>query len=142
MDSTPLKHVYLADDDEDDRLLFSDAVESIIDDCEVTTFVDGERLIKQLDKHPEVIPFIIFLDINMPLMNGFECLQLIRSKPRYKDVPVVMYSTSSSQADIARSRELGANLYVQKPYNYEVMKLLMQQIFQTDWTKEVTQFVR
>lgn len=142
MDTTPLKYVYLADDDEDDRLLFSDAVESIIDDCEVATFVDGEKLIRHLKSNPDVIPFLMFIDINMPRMNGFECLETIRNMPQYKDVPVIMYSTSSSQADIARSRELGANLYVQKPYNYEVMKVLMQQIFETDWTKEAPPFVR
>lgn len=142
MDTTPLKYVYLADDDEDDRLLFSDAVESIFDDCEVATFVDGERLIRHLKSNPDIVPFIMFIDINMPRMNGFECLEAIKSMPLCKDVPVIMYSTSSSQADIARSRELGANLYVQKPYNYEVMKVLMQQIFDTDWTKEAPPFVR
>lgn len=142
METTPLKIVYLADDDEDDRLLFSDAVESIIDDSEVTTFVDGEKLIRHLKTNPDVIPFIFFIDINMPRMDGFQCLKTIKEMPQYKDVPVVMYSTSSSQADIARSRELGASLYVQKPYNYEVMKVLMQQIFETDWSKDAPPFVR
>jgi CheY-like chemotaxis protein len=142
MEITPRKIVYLADDDEDDRLLFSDAVESIIDECEVTTFVDGEKLIRHLKANPNVIPYIIFIDINMPRMDGFECLKAIKSMDSFKDVPVIMYSTSSSQADIARSRELGANLYVQKPYNYEVMKVLMQQIFETDWSKEAPPFVR
>ena len=66
--------VYLADDDADDRLLFEEALMEISYDVILTTAKNGEQLMGILDQNTPPPPHLIFLDLNMPLKNGFECL--------------------------------------------------------------------
>jgi len=68
------------------------------------------------------IPDITFLDINMPIKNGFECLAEMRESQDLKDRPVVMFSTSESSDIIKKSYSLGANKYVIKPPDFDQLK--------------------
>ncbi|CAN5234628.1 hypothetical protein BH23BAC2_BH23BAC2_27750 [soil metagenome] len=63
----------------------------------------------------EVSPDLILMDLNMPVMNGFECLKEIRSNPVFLDIPVIIFSTSNYEKDIAHAEELGALGYLHKP---------------------------
>ncbi len=115
----------LADDDEDDRLIFSDAVKEIDSTVKVETVVNGEALMKHLFSRQDSLPDILFLDINMPRKNGFECLREIKGNEVLRNTPIVMFSTSSSPAHIKEAHDEGANLYLQKPSTFTEIKRLL-----------------
>lgn len=119
--------ILLADDDEDDRDLFKEAVEEVKSNVDVTTVNDGDELMKILNDH-EPLPDIIFLDINMPCKNGQECLREIRQNKKLKEIPVIIYSTSARQDLVDETYKSGANLFVQKPDSYTGIKEIAKKI--------------
>ncbi|CAM3760004.1 response regulator [Flavobacterium chungbukense] len=122
------KLIYLADDDEDDRILFLDAVEELNLPLNVVQTTDGNELLNTLH-NADHLPEIIFLDINMPCKNGFECLKEIRSASGdLKKVKVIMLSTSSSAIHIKISYKLGADFYAVKPGSYQGLKDLLEKL--------------
>ncbi|MFC4746939.1 response regulator [Flavobacterium branchiicola] len=124
----------MADDDEDDRMLFLDAMLELNLSVVVEAAVDGLELLDMLSQAVQQLPEIIFLDINMPGKNGFECLEEIRSaKGEMKDVKIIMLSTSSNPENIELCYELGADLYAVKPSTFEDLKKLLLKVFQLDW---------
>ena len=106
-------HVLLVDDDADDREIFTWTINTIYPSAITDTAVDGEDALGKLEQW-EYHPDIIFLDLNMPRMNGFDFLQHIRRRDKWRELPVIVYSTSSNPRDIARSRETGATDYIVK----------------------------
>lgn len=120
----PIK-IFLADDDEDDRILFSEALSELPLNCKIFDYKDGIHLMAQLMIKETPLPDLIFLDINMPLMNGNDCLQKIRETERICKVPVIIYSTSFSKKDVGSFRSLGANGYLQKPASFNQLKTLL-----------------
>ena len=73
-------------------------------------------------------PGIILMDIRMPIMDGIECLQAIKSDPKLKVLPVIMLTTSKEDADRVRSYKLGCNTFIQKPVDFDKMIKAMQAI--------------
>lgn len=129
------KLIFLADDDEDDRMLFLDAVEELGLPLRVNTAEDGQQLLSALNHAAERLPEIIFLDINMPGKSGFECLEEIRSgRMPFSGVKVIMLSTSSSSENIKRSYELGADYYAVKPRTFQALKDLLKSVMEMDWS--------
>ena len=72
------RHIFLADDDEDDRMFFSDALSEIDNSIVLTEAENGKELMEILHQPPNPMPEVVFLDINMPIQNGFQCLEEIR----------------------------------------------------------------
>lgn len=112
----------LADDDEDDCLLVKLAFDVAGTAAHVYVVGDGGMLMKYLNREgvysdPERSPRpdLILLDLNMPIKDGREALREIRSDPGFKDIPVVILSTSSEDRDIAFCREAGAASFFTKP---------------------------
>jgi CheY-like chemotaxis protein len=125
--------ITLADDDEDDRLFFTDAFDEMKIKTVVNTVKNGRELIEFLD-HPEsVLPNIIFLDLNMPILNGIECLKEIKLNDRFKDIAVAIYSTSSSEADVENTFILGANIYIKKPSSFNDLKKILSDVVTINW---------
>ncbi|MFT5755095.1 MAG: CheY-like chemotaxis protein [Flavobacterium sp.] len=125
--------ITLADDDEDDRLFFTDAFDEMKIKTVVNTVKNGRELIEFLD-HPEsVLPNIIFLDLNMPILNGIECLKEIKLNDRFKDIAVAIYSTSSSEADVENTFVLGANIYIKKPSSFNDLKKILSDVVTINW---------
>jgi CheY-like chemotaxis protein len=125
--------ITLADDDEDDRLFFTDAFDEMKIKTVVNTVNNGRELIEFLD-HPEsVLPNIIFLDLNMPILNGIECLKEIKLNDRFKDIAVAIYSTSSSEADVENTFVLGANIYIKKPSSFNELKKILSDVVTINW---------
>jgi CheY-like chemotaxis protein len=125
--------ITLADDDEDDRLFFTDAFDEMKIKTVVNTEKHGRELIEFLD-HPEsVLPNIIFLDLNMPILNGIECLKEIKLNDRFKDIAVAIYSTSSSEADVENTFVLGANIYIKKPSSFNDLKKILSDVVTINW---------
>lgn len=118
-------NVYVADDDSDDRTFFSDALTEIPILTKVSEFNNGVDLMADLISGNNPSPNVIFLDLKMPMMDGFECLADIRDLPQFKNTPVVIYSTSYHPKEIARLKEMGASLYLQKPSSYNQLKTLL-----------------
>lgn len=129
--------ILYADDDVDDLELFREALKVAHSNANLQTAEDGEELMKYLEQYNYLLPDIIFLDINMPCKNGKECLEEIRSNPKFSKIPVVMFSTSSYNEDIEETFEKGANLYVSKPLFYEDEIKILDKIFSLDWTEEL-----
>ncbi|MBS1618965.1 MAG: response regulator [Bacteroidetes bacterium] len=126
------KHIFYADDDLDDQELFREAVEEIGGSYDLHMRSDGRQLLNLLQSPPPA-PDVIFLDLNMPLMNGYQALTEIRKNSKTRNVPVVIFSTSDDEKTINRSRELGANLYVPKPTSYKAIKNVLRHSLGIDW---------
>ncbi|NUY79436.1 response regulator [Flavobacterium sp. MAH-1] len=125
--------ILLADDDEDDRLFFKDALESLKMDTEVDMVHDGEKLLEYLEDDSNELPHILFLDLNMPCKNGFECLDAIRQSTRLKDMTVAIYSTSGDDRDIETAFVKGANVYIRKPSDFDMLKKTLSEVLNVDW---------
>src|SRR5687768_10844686 len=98
---------FLIDDDEDDRELFQIALSDLTYQTELKCSDSGKAAIKLL-KNKDIEPDFIFLDLNMPQMDGKECLHELKKDPLTADIPVVIYSTSSEKSDVQLTREMGA----------------------------------
>ena len=120
------KHIVMADDDEDDIEMFQSAVSETCPDLKLTVATDGAKLIKLLAKIP--IPDAIFLDLNMPIKTGKQCLEEIRNKEEFDDVPVVMLSTSNLESEIDFCLNNGAHHYFVKPNSYAGLKSIVESI--------------
>ncbi|MEP3372018.1 MAG: response regulator [Maribacter dokdonensis] len=123
--SKPILNVFLADDDSDDRTFFSDALREIPIQTKISEFNNGVDLMAELLSETAAQPDVIFLDLKMPMMDGFECLADIRDLEKFTDIPVIIYSTSYHPKEIDRLEEMGASLYLQKPSSYNQLKTLL-----------------
>ncbi len=119
--------ILLIDDDLDDQLYFQDAVNEINPSitCEIAN--NGKDALRQIETPPP--PDFIFLDLNMPVMNGFECLSSLKKKERYQNIPVVIFTTSKNADDIKRTRELGASYFFTKPSDFSTLCRKLKTIF-------------
>ena len=128
------RSIFLADDDEDDCILFEDALREVCSQTELTTANDGDELITLMKTNVPPPPDVIFLDLNMPRRNGFECLELIRKTKQWKDIPVVIFSTTGQEEMIKRVYEQGANYFIRKPGSFPKLKQAIRQILEVDWS--------
>lgn len=118
-----IREILLADDDNDDCILFRDALEELDAPTNLTTVCDGEELLDYLKKTKEA-PDVLFLDLNMPRKNGYECLKEIKQNDSLKNLPVVIISTSFEPNIVELLREQGAQHYICKPVDYaELVKV-------------------
>jgi len=117
----PLK-ILLADDDEDDRLLFTDALKELKIKTIVHTVNDGIELMEYLATNGNDLPQLLFLDLNMPRKNGFECLKEIRNNHDLAEVAIAIFSTSLAEKDIEETYINGANVYINKPNSFNDLK--------------------
>ena len=131
--------VALADDDPDDREIFADVCSDVDLNLEVVLFKNGKELLDHLDTPKAKIPGILFLDINMPVVDGFECLRAIRSKTEFNELCVIVYSTSVNSADVSKAKNLGADGFLQKPSSYGKLRTAFQKILDTDWSDPCSQ---
>ncbi len=123
--------VLLADDDMDDRMLFEDAVSELAMNIHVQTVKDGEELMKYLST-TIVLPEIIFLDLNMPIKDGFKCLEEIRKNKLLQNIITIIYSTSVDPKDIDTAFNKGANLFISKPNSFTQLKNMLYKVFSFD----------
>ena len=130
---TNFLRVALADDDEDDRLLFDEAIKQLSIKTELMLFKDGQELMDYLTLSGALHPNLIFLDLNMPAKNGMQCLQEIRENTALKDLAIAIYSTSSSEQDIEETFVNGANIYINKPTSFSKLKEVIERVLHLNW---------
>ena len=122
------KIILIADDDSDDTDMFYEALMEIDPTTVFYRATDGHHALATLDKHQTAIPHIIFLDVNMPRMDGWECLERLKANDAYKNIPVMMYSTSAHQRDIDIALDHGALCFMTKPTQYNELKKILTEI--------------
>lgn len=107
--------ILLADDDLDDCLFFCEAVKELDINSNLRTVHDGEQLMELLSNKLVTLPNVLFLDLNMPRKNGFECLEEIKNNQNLLSLPVIVYSTSFEQDVVNQLYRSGAQFYIRKP---------------------------
>jgi len=130
--------IFLADDDEDDQLLFNDVLKELSSSIELTVARDGEHLMKLLNNLTD-LPDILFLDLNMPLKNGFECLEEIKANKKFENLPIIIFSTSSQPSAVELVYQHGAHLYVRKPNDFTNLKKIIHYVLSVNWRNNLLQ---
>jgi len=120
-----LFYVILADDDEGDKLIFREALEELDKTIVFKTVDNGVELMEYLTQQNVHLPHLIFLDLNMPRKNGLQCLKEIRANEKLKDLCIAIYSTSDNEIDMEETFLNGANIYINKPNDFNVLKKLI-----------------
>lgn len=122
-----IQSCFLIDDDADDREIFALALQKARGISRCTMAANGLDAVKIINES-DFIPTYIFVDLNMPLMSGRDCLQAIK-KSRLASVPVIVYTTSSNRRDIEDTQQLGASHYLVKPTSVNVLSSMLTGIF-------------
>jgi CheY-like chemotaxis protein len=107
--------ILIVDDDADDREVIRDAFVTNIQDQEYTFIENGDKLIQHLEENIDNLPSLIMLDLNMPGKDGRETLKEIRENRQYRQIPIIVFTTSSSLRDKENVYELGGNCFITKP---------------------------
>lgn len=112
--------ILLIDDDEDDQDIFKEAACLVRPDVQFLSARDGEQALALLETLSSP-PDYIFLDVNMPRMDGKEFLKHMKAKPENKAIPVVIYSTSNHKSEFGEFFGLGAAAFITKPSEYNLL---------------------
>jgi DNA-binding NtrC family response regulator len=116
-------NILIADDDRDDALLLTEAVHDILPSANCIHVLDGIAALRHIKTNVE--PDLVFLDLNMPLKNGLNCLKDISNLDLLPNTPIVIYSTSRNIRDIDESYKYGASFYIIKPASFrELCKII------------------
>jgi CheY-like chemotaxis protein len=129
--------ILVAEDDVDDRFLLQTAFHETGDDEELQFVENGIEVIDFLDKaaskqEESAFPELIILDLNMPKKNGKEALLEIKQHPLFKQIPVIVYTTTRNEFEVRKCYELGANTYIVKPVTFDSLCRVVQSI-KTYW---------
>lgn len=117
----------LADDDRDDTELFCEGLASIDNNIICHCTQNGQEALNKLAELAQK-PNLIFIDINMPVMNGWQCLKALKAHEIYKNIPVIIYSTSSNQKERDIANDLGALCFFKKPDDFLQLKSALEVI--------------
>lgn len=119
-------YILYADDDLDDQAFLSEMLRKVNHNIQTRCFENGLELVQHLESLPAgaLLPACIILDLNMPVWDGLQTLKVLKKHPQYSDVPVFIFSTSTSDRDTHLAETIGAAAYITKPYaQNELMKI-------------------
>lgn len=119
----------LIDDDPDDLEIFSLALEDVEFPCHCITARNGVDALNILNANQSLVPTFIFIDLNMPFLNGKRCLEEIKKIKRLVEVPAIIYTTSSLAEDVKETSALGAAHYIVKPSSIATLSSILSKIF-------------
>lgn len=119
--------LFLVDDDIDDHEIFKSALAKVDDHLALQTATNGYEALEVLST-ADTLPDYIFVDLNMPRMGGMQFLKEIKQTETLKDIPVIIYTTSSNPGDIAKTKELGAVSFVTKPSRFSELCSFLQSL--------------
>ena len=125
-----IQKFFLADDDEDDCAMFREALIDIDSSLRLDHAKNGRELFVKL-QDPDVWPEIIFLDVNMPEMNGWECLTMLKADQALSGIPVILYSTSSAKIYGKKAMDNGAIGFYEKPTSFQHFRAFLEAITET-----------
>lgn len=110
-----IETLFLIDDDRDEHELFEDALRDINTTIELVTAKNGIEAFEKLQARQVNVPDLIFLDLNMPKMDGKQFLREIKARMEFKEIPVYVYTTSSNPKEKTEVLEMGAAHFITKP---------------------------
>jgi response regulator RpfG family c-di-GMP phosphodiesterase len=122
--------LFYVDDDSDDRMFFEEAIAEIGENVQL--FELGDDMLSKL-KNPPPKPSIVFIDLNMPGKNGFELIAEIRASRVFKDLPLVIYSTTGDRDTVQKCLDLGASFYITKVITLKALKKAIETVVAIDW---------
>ena len=131
--STSHKRLFIIDDDIEDQEIFTEAVKDVDHTVQVFTALNGDDALHQLQKDVIVLPDLIFLDMNMPKLNGKQVLKELKNVRALKSIPVIMYSTSFAPQDIEEVHKLGAAYHLLKPAHFDDLRRELESILSKKW---------
>lgn len=123
------KRVFLIDDDEDDCFFFECAIRDLNAGISFSFEQSSEIALQKLQEGEIPATDILFVDWNMPKVNGSQCLMAIRNMPEYNQIPIIIYTTSSAAADKKRAFELGATSFITKTISIGDLRQKLESIF-------------
>jgi CheY-like chemotaxis protein len=118
-------NILLADDDIDDCIFFKEALEDLPMATSLRAVHDGEQLMHLLSHETGKLPHILFLDLNMPRKNGFECLSEIKLNKKLENIPVVIFSTSFEKEVVKQLYLNRAQYFIRKPSEFAQFKKII-----------------
>ncbi|MEP7168845.1 MAG: response regulator [Bacteroidota bacterium] len=127
------KKILLVDDDSDDQEFFMEALKELEPTLECSIANNGLEALEYLSTNPPP-PSLIFLDLNMPNMNGFECLAELSKVKQYKDIPVIILTTSNDPENKERSLKMGARVFLTKVPGMAAIKFQLHEMLEKDFT--------
>ena len=130
-----MNKLFLIDDDLDDQFIFKEVIESINPTLLCDTATNGKIALDKL-KVTTPLPDIIFLDLNMPIMNGFEFLIQIKKENTLSKIPVCIFTTSNILRDKELTKEFGAQFFLTKPNDFRVLRKKLQQVLSADFSTD------
>jgi CheY-like chemotaxis protein len=123
-----MRQVVLIDDDRDDAELFKEVLFEIDNTIGFTHFEESKEALQILSDLQTNLPDFIFLDINMPVVSGWECLAEFKNNKHLKLIPVIMFTTSSQPKEIEIAKQRGADGFITKPSDYNTLKTLVASV--------------
>ena len=126
-------HLLIIDDDIEDQEIFIEAVREVSETIHCSSSTSGEEALDHLARPSASPPDLIFLDLNMPKLNGKQVLKEIKNIPAAKSIPVIMYSTSFAPRDIEEIRQSGAAHHLLKPSRFNDLCTALNSILAKEW---------
>jgi CheY-like chemotaxis protein len=126
----PDRILYYIDDDSDDLTTFMYAAKELA--INVRLFKSGRNVLEELEQGHQK-PFAILVDLNMPIMNGFQIIQNIVDNHNILKIPVIAFSTASDEDSIEKAKEAGATCYISKPTSIGQIKKILRFVSDNDW---------
>lgn len=124
--------IFLADDDDDDRLLFELTLRQYVPNCEFHQFDNGHSLLTALETAP-IHPDAIFLDLNMPLLNGAEIYHRLQQHPDWSAIPTVLLTGSEDKKQLNKEYQISTELMQRKPDTIsELAKVIVEHLPKTN----------
>jgi CheY-like chemotaxis protein len=128
------KTILIIDDDADDRLFFTEALLEIDQALQCISAKNGLEALEVLKASNANLPDYIFLDMNMPRLNGLQCLTRIKKIKAFKHIPVIIFTTSRQPSDAEEAKRLGADLFLTKPAKFEELVNMLRIIIAQEWS--------
>ena len=119
--TTKKPFILIADDDQEDRFLLHTAFEEIGRSNDILLVENGMQVLSYLDAsaHQQNMPSLIVLDLNMPILDGMETLSRLKAHNVYRDIPVIIYTTSIHEVEKAKCLQIGAADFIKKPARFQ-----------------------
>jgi CheY-like chemotaxis protein len=136
------KTILLADDDTDDADIFRQALRSIDPSVEFFHVDTGSGLFDFLNEEKNAKPSAIFLDLNMPEMNGWQCLAKLKNEKNFQAIPVIIYTTSSNPREYEIAQDLNAHGLITKPTDPKILKKVLGIVITNLETKHLREAVK